>query len=1307
MIMKTRKFKLIVILLLTIILFPWKAKAVEDTTVALIGDTEYSSLQSAINNVSDGETIYLLKDVKENIYSKSKSYHLDLQGHTIDGNQKNYVYYINGGSVEIINGTITGGKNTYGGGFYLDGTNLTITNVTIENNEALYGGGGIIAFNNSIINANEVTIKNNKSTSSYYGGGAIFLWYESTINITDSIISDNSAEVEGGAIYTKPKGTYKITITNTEITNNYTTDEDGTGGAIAIYGTANLTIDNSNISYNSVSTKYGKGGGIYADGGSVVITNSTLNNNSAGDGGAIYSDVGLEIKGSTFDSNKTSGKASAIYFNDSSTIINTSFTNNTGMSTLVYTMSGTECTFSNVQIKNNTATGEFHAPIQLAGGTINFINSTITDNIGWHTGAIYMNGGTLNLDNTIIKNNQATGTKKESAGGISLSSGTINFNSGAIYNNQTASSYQANDIYINSKMTMIAAKDMSDGDYNFNGYYFIDYSNNVTYEEKIENNLTAIKYLTASNSTADMNVAEIDNKGTFSNLNTAVSQAEETDTIHLIADEEELKNTVFSNNIYIVDDTTIDLNGRTIASNTSQSFTIESDQTLYLIGEGIIDNKIVVNDTGKLDVNAKLNNLVVSLGEGSYIILGSDFNTQAIDISFNKDFLNKINNSANTIKDSVLIYNINDFIYTINGINNDLIVIEIIDNNVVLHKKVLDGIFIDGINGNDNNSGTIDSPVKTFEKAKELLINNDKSNIYVTGTITINDTQEWDLNGKNLMRFPDYTDKLINIGSNGSLTLSNILIDGASTKGKNNYNSLIVVQSGGKLIVNDGTTLQNNYIYGYISMTLGGAIHNNGSVTINGGAIQNCSALYGGAIYVGSSGELTINNGLITDNIAQTTLQLGQSSNKPSGGAILVGYDGILYLNGGTISSNTSYGNGGAITLGGNTAMLNSGTPTLVMTGGTIDSNTARSAGGGIYIECNSEAFISKGNITNNTAEGANLNASIFSNYAGGGIYINGGRDGYLDGILYLTNAIITDNTSDGQGGGLAGCPTASVTINVFDGAAIYENDATGAEDIYISEGNENSDISRDLYVSEYLLGGGVNKYVYASGSALLGEEIPIYSLHHLLSLIAKNNLTSQDTAIINALQYATVYITGNHSLTNGGGIGTNGNLIIGTAPTSVIDISVNKVWENDDEELRPEKIEVWLVRNDEYLYSLVITPDDQGNWEELVFIEQPETDQDGNKYTYTVVESLENLNKNYQNSVIKNDNQFTIINTYVIPEEPIGDVIITPVPITEEIEPNIIDNPHTGDSLTQYIVLLGLSSLSLITLLMKKRYIK
>ena len=246
-------------------------------------------------------------------------------------------------------------------------------------------------------------------------------------------------------------------------------------------------------------------------------------------------------------------------------------------------------------------------------------------------------------------------------------------------------------------------------------------------------------------------------------------------------------------------------------------------------------------------------------------------------------------------------------------------------------------------------------------------------------------------------------------------TIDNTGLGGVNTgtypRAKAQGGAVYMEDSNGTVSISGGT------IQNCTGSTMGGAVYmTHGSFSLTGsGKIQDCSAsASGGAVHL-ADGTVTIDGGSVGTIVSSTA----HPNSAPQGGGIYLG-DGRLNVISGTISYNTASSQGGG-------AYLNAGI--LSMTGGTITHNQAAN-GGGIYVY-GGTSTISNGDITYNTAttSGGGIyayngsltfsNGSInynLANTTGGGIYVD------TDGTLYLKGtATLSKNRvpTDQKGGGV------------------------------------------------------------------------------------------------------------------------------------------------------------------------------------------------------------------------------------------------------------------------------------------------
>jgi hypothetical protein len=220
---------------------------------------------------------------------------------------------------------------------------------------------------------------------------------------------------------------------------------------------------------------------------------------------------------------------------------------------------------------------------------------------------------------------------------------------------------------------------------------------------------------------------------------------------------------------------------------------------------------------------------------------------------------------------------------------------------------------------------------------------------------------------------------LITVRNGVTLALKNITLKGLNTgdDGSDNNQALILVQTGGALVLKEGA-----HITGNTSTTsnayLGGGVYvySGGTFTMEGGTISGNTGVGGGGVSLGSSysGTFIMKGGTIKDNTVTGT---------NGGGGVYVGTNGTFTMKSGTISGNTATANGGGVYAAGS----------FTMEGGTISGNEA-SSGSGVYFNSSSKTFTMKsGTISGNTAT-AN----------GGGVMVANGTFTKIGGIIYGQN---------------------------------------------------------------------------------------------------------------------------------------------------------------------------------------------------------------------------------------------------------------------------------------------------------------
>lgn len=318
------------------VMLPGETRQVALNTQASNEDgTVMGDFETVVKNAKAGQEIILQEDytgsltifdwIRLNLNKKTVTgtITVDLSGKKADGSR---------GTVEIVNGTITGGTESGvkitgaegseillkdltitgnrndtsgygGGGVCADSGDLTIDHCRITDNTAANGSGGGVSMGSkhggTVENAS-LTIKDSVisgNTSTAQGGGVYAAVTDGSVSITGSTLSGNSATAQGGGISVSASGSTDVTLSGNTILEN-TAGQDGGGIYIrnsmpnrTIAGSVTNTVEQEVLDIGSTVVISGNtagqlGGGIYADNGVTVRLAGYLLNNHAGTAGA-------------------------------------------------------------------------------------------------------------------------------------------------------------------------------------------------------------------------------------------------------------------------------------------------------------------------------------------------------------------------------------------------------------------------------------------------------------------------------------------------------------------------------------------------------------------------------------------------------------------------------------------------------------------------------------------------------------------------------------------------------------------------------------------------------------------------------------------------------------------------------------------------------------------------------------------------------------------------------------------------------------------------------------------------------------
>ena len=397
--------------------------------------------------------------------------------------------------------------------------------------------------------------------------------------------------------------------------------------------------------------------------------------------------------------------------------------------------------------------------------------------------------------------------------------------------------------------------------------------------------------------------------------------------------------------------------------------------------------------------------------------------------------------------------------------------------------------------------------------------------------------------------------------------------------------------SGGGIYADNGAKLK----------FLGGVISGNATYKECYNNVDNPNNGYGGGVFTKNADVEIVDPANITNNRVDSYITEKFNLGLLGGGGIASVEGGTLNMTGGSVTANYSEEAGGGIYAGFWGKAI-----TFTMTGGTIAGNkSVNGEGGGLRIaggnNSGTMATINAGEnskiyITNNkTMTGSTKDRG--GDWGGGGIFIQ------EHGRLNVLRSLITGNKAGGWSGGIGACPTGETIVSHSYGAAIYGNkdnvdqngnplgtyhysaggnnknqdhDETnyvtpdfqnsGHKDFFLVRSKDGADKTIAVVLGKMLGGGSAGWHGTCDGNSVTIDPNGGAEAKYMFGLEAN---PSQD-AVNKAQAAATTIISGNYSYTHGGGIMTNGDLVVGKVDEPLnlypaIKVKANKVLMKDD----------------------------------------------------------------------------------------------------------------------------------------------
>lgn len=960
----------------------------------------------------------------------------------------NGVVYANGGTLTVTNVPATDNNAGSGGVLYTSGGSTKVyvnkcswTDNTAKNGGAIYLSDATVNLNDSDFskntsnlggavynkmgkcNLNRVTFTENKAQFDSNGkngnGGAITL-VGAVMDIDETVvINNNTADNHGGAVYVsyiKPEteGAENVNGTLNAINATFDNNRAMAGGAVSVRTGCSAVFDNTAIVNNSVSGDDGKldgdsegGGAIYVGYGSVSLVNSTLTNNTSDTYGGAIDAAGatVTIDGCDVSSNSAmSGGAIKAITKSSVTINNVTLNNN-------------ESTYENVDYNSSLGGGA----VDMNGGNLTISKTTLDGNVSdYYGGALLVSNAVVDInDNTVVKNSSG-----KTGAAINLKSCTSNLENITITENTAI-------------------------------------TNGVVY---INGGTTEMKSVTATNNTAkNGGVIYTSNGKTVLNIDNCT-----------LSD-----NTATNGGIVYADSATVNISNCSVPRNTATS-----GGAVYSVGANVNITKTpldgfstnmsggainATDGTTKITDTTVTNNSSQSNGGALYIYGGT---LEISNVSFE-------NNSANNNGGAV------DIVGATATITGDC---SFTNNTAVKHGGAIYVTYSTDEDTGEKTGGEVYMLSGVFENNTALgggavSIRTDSqadfdNTVFINNSVSGDDGKA-DGNGEGggavYVGYGDATFVGCSLKNNTSSTFgdsidalnANVYIDDCDvSEHSSSVGSVVYLKNCTSVInntnVSNNTSLSNGVIYangGTADLThltatnntanRGGVVYTSGASTvlnIDASTFKNNSSPYGGAVYSDkptvnisnssfSDNDATSNGGALYFNAGAVTIKdsdFDNNSSSSNGGAVdIVGATATI-TGDCNFTNNTAVSHGGAIYVSyikGTDGADNIG-GVLNMTDGMFENNNAM-GGGAVSIRTSSKATFDNTTFTNNSVSGCADGTEDGNAEGGGAVYV-----GY--GSLSLTNATMTNNTSDTFGGAI---DAAGATATV-DGGTYSANTA-------------------------------------------------------------------------------------------------------------------------------------------------------------------------------------------------------------------------------------------------------------------------
>ncbi|MCP4805466.1 MAG: hypothetical protein GY913_13955 [Proteobacteria bacterium] len=370
--------------------------------------SDYSTIQSAVNNASNGDKIVVAAGTyEEDVDTKGKN--LTIQGAgasttEIDATGETHAIVVDSGETVTVSGfTLTGSDQ----GLEVRGSTVTASNIKVKDVTGESAGGGYLVADGGDLTISDCNVKNVSLGSNQYGGG--FFVYESTLTASNCTVSGNEA-YQGAGFYIFDSD---VTLTDVTISSN---SAEWHGGGMRIREGSTVAMTRVTIDGNVAGDD---GGGIDARDSDIQCQNCVITDNtSPGAGGGVFltgseSSSGSWFKGANAELDDNTSEGAALYAWDTKLEVRGTVSDNVSTATTVYGTGifwggGAKLTLQDVLVSGHTSTkGAVYISNGGNGEDLLVDSSTFEDNTSEEGGAIWSDA-LVEVNTSDFTNNSAS-----------------------------------------------------------------------------------------------------------------------------------------------------------------------------------------------------------------------------------------------------------------------------------------------------------------------------------------------------------------------------------------------------------------------------------------------------------------------------------------------------------------------------------------------------------------------------------------------------------------------------------------------------------------------------------------------------------------------------------------------------------------------------------------------------------------------------------------------------------------------------------------------------------------------------------